>query len=142
VAVRDTVLSRLSRAEFGAFAETHLELYKSMITLLTQRLRETNVAVAAGSFLSLRGRVIYSRCTQADDRIWRPCLRQDDAKRRKQHLSALNRSLPSFYRGVTADTKALAAALPALLETADELRAIAKILGAKSEGIKLGEARV
>jgi CHAT domain-containing protein len=41
---------------------------------------------------------------------------------------------------VTADTKALAEALPALPETADELRAIAKILGAKSEDIKLGEA--
>jgi CRP/FNR family transcriptional regulator, cyclic AMP receptor protein len=54
VAVRDTALSRLTRAEFGAFAERHLELYKSLITLLTQRLRETNVAVAAGSFLSLR----------------------------------------------------------------------------------------
>ena len=57
VAVRDTVLSRLSRAEFDAYAERHPELYKSLITLLTQRLRETNVAVAAGSFLSLRGRV-------------------------------------------------------------------------------------
>ena len=49
VAVRDTVLSRLSRAEFDAFAEKHPELYKSLITLLTQRLRETNVAVAAGA---------------------------------------------------------------------------------------------
>ena len=54
VAVRETVLSRLSRAEFDAFAEEHPELYKSLITLLTQRLRETNVAVAAGSFLSLQ----------------------------------------------------------------------------------------
>jgi CHAT domain-containing protein/Flp pilus assembly protein TadD len=58
----------------------------------------------------------------------------------RQHVSALNRSLTSFYRGVTADTKALGEALPALPETADELRAIAKILGAKSEDIKLGEA--
>ena len=58
----------------------------------------------------------------------------------RQKVSALNRSLTSFYRGVTADTKALAEALPALPETADELRAIAKILGAKSEDIKLGEA--
>jgi DNA-binding response OmpR family regulator/CRP-like cAMP-binding protein len=57
VAVRDTVLRRLSRAEFDAFAEKHPELYKSLITLLTQRLRETNVVVAAESFLSLRGRV-------------------------------------------------------------------------------------
>ena len=55
-------------------------------------------------------------------------------------MAALNRSLTSFYRGVTADTKALAEALPALPETADELRAIAKILGAESEDIKLGEA--
>ena len=58
----------------------------------------------------------------------------------RQHVSALNRSLTSFYRGVTADTKALAGVLPALPETADELRAIAKILGAGSEDIKLGEA--
>ena len=35
VAVRDTVLSRLSRAEFDAFAEERPELYKSLITLLT-----------------------------------------------------------------------------------------------------------
>ena len=55
-------------------------------------------------------------------------------------VAALNRSLTSFYRGITADTKALAEALPALPETADELRAIAKILGAGSEDIKLGEA--
>ena len=55
-------------------------------------------------------------------------------------VAALNRSLTSFYRGVTADTKSLAEALPALPETADELRAIAKILGAGSEDIKLGEA--
>jgi CHAT domain-containing protein len=55
-------------------------------------------------------------------------------------VAALNRSLTSFYRGVTADTRSLAEALPALPETADELRAIAKILGAKSEDIELGEA--
>ena len=66
VAVRDTVLSRLSRAEFDAFAEEHPELYKSLITLLTQRLRETNVAVAAGSFLSLRGRVAHTLLELAD----------------------------------------------------------------------------
>jgi CHAT domain-containing protein len=57
-----------------------------------------------------------------------------------RHDVAVNRSLTSFYRGVIADTKALAEALPALPETADELRAIAKILGAGSEDIKLGEA--
>jgi CRP-like cAMP-binding protein len=66
VAVRDTALRRLSRAEFNAFADRHPELYKSLITLLTQRLRETNVAVAAGSFLSLRGRVAFSLLELAD----------------------------------------------------------------------------
>ena len=55
-----------SRAEFDAFAEKHPELYKSLITLLTQRLRETNVAVAAGSFLSLRGRVALTLLELAD----------------------------------------------------------------------------
>jgi len=54
-------------------------------------------------------------------------------------VAAVNRRLTSFYRGVNGDTNTLAK-LPALPETADELRAIAKILGAKSEDIKLGEA--
>ena len=66
VAVRDTELSRLTRAQFDAFAERHPELYQSLITLLTQRLRETNVSVAAGSFLSLRGRVALALLELAD----------------------------------------------------------------------------
>ena len=57
VAVRDTALGRLSRAAFDAFAEKHPELHKSLNTLLAKRLRETDVVVAADSFLSLRGRV-------------------------------------------------------------------------------------
>ena len=57
----------------------------------------------------------------------------------RQHVSALNRSLPSFYRGMTADAKALAE-LSALPETGDELRAVAEILGAGPGDIKLGEA--
>ena len=58
----------------------------------------------------------------------------------KPKVASLNRSLPEFYRGVTADTKSLAGALPLLPETADELRAVAKELGARSDDIKLGEA--
>jgi CRP-like cAMP-binding protein len=57
VAVRDTVLSFLSRAAFEAFAQKHSEVYKSLVTLLASRLRETDTAVAAESFLPLRGRV-------------------------------------------------------------------------------------
>ena len=41
---------------------------------------------------------------------------------------------------MTADTAALAKALPALPETADELRAVAAKLGAKPEDVKLGKA--
>jgi CHAT domain-containing protein len=58
----------------------------------------------------------------------------------KQIVASLNRSLPEFYRGVTVDMKSLAKALSSLPETADELRAVAKELGASSEDIKLGEA--
>jgi CHAT domain-containing protein/tetratricopeptide (TPR) repeat protein len=54
--------------------------------------------------------------------------------------TALNRSLTTFFRGVTPDTRALAKALPPLPETADELRAIAKTLKASPEDIKLGDA--
>jgi CRP/FNR family cyclic AMP-dependent transcriptional regulator len=57
MAVRDAAVSFLSRAEFEAFADKHPAVYKSLIRLLAQRLRETDTVVAAGSFLSLKGRV-------------------------------------------------------------------------------------
>jgi CRP-like cAMP-binding protein len=57
VAVRDATLSWLSRAEFEAFAEEYPEVYKSLVKLLAQRLRDTDTVVAASSFLSLKGRV-------------------------------------------------------------------------------------
>ncbi len=57
VAVRDSVLSFLSRAAFEAFAQKHPEVYKTLVTLLAMRLRETDTVVAAGSFLPLKGRV-------------------------------------------------------------------------------------
>jgi CHAT domain-containing protein len=57
----------------------------------------------------------------------------------RQNISSLNRSLTSFYRGMTADTTALANLIP-LPETAKELRTIANELGAEPEDIKLGEA--
>src|SRR6516162_146280 len=57
VAVRDATLSSVSRAEFEAFAEEHPEVYKSLVKLLAHRLRDTDVVVAATSFLSLKGRV-------------------------------------------------------------------------------------
>jgi CRP/FNR family transcriptional regulator, cyclic AMP receptor protein len=57
VAVRDATVSFLGRAEFEAFADQHPEVYKSLIRVLAQRLRETDTVVAAASFLSLKGRV-------------------------------------------------------------------------------------
>src|SRR5246127_1371743 len=41
VAVRDAAISYLSSADFEAFAEKHPEVYKSLVRLLAQRLRET-----------------------------------------------------------------------------------------------------
>jgi CRP/FNR family cyclic AMP-dependent transcriptional regulator len=57
VAVRDATLSCLSRTAFETCAKKHPELYKSLVGLLAKRLRETDTVVAAGSFLSLKGRV-------------------------------------------------------------------------------------
>ena len=57
VAVRAATLSFLSRSAFEAFADKHPEIYKSLVTLIAARLRETDAALAAGSFLPLRGRV-------------------------------------------------------------------------------------
>jgi len=57
VAVRDAALSFLSRSAFEAFAQKRPEIYKSLVTLLATRLRETDTGIAAGSFLPLKGRV-------------------------------------------------------------------------------------
>ena len=53
---------------------------------------------------------------------------------------ASSRGYASFYRGVTADLDVLAKALAPLPETADELRAVAKSLGAGELDVKLGSA--
>ena len=55
--MRDATLSCLSRTAFETFAKKHPELYKSLVELLAKRLRETDTVVAAGSFLSLKGRL-------------------------------------------------------------------------------------
>jgi len=64
--VRDAAVSFLSRAEFEAFADKHPEVYKLLNRLLAQRLRETDTVVAAGSFLSLKGRVAQTMLELAD----------------------------------------------------------------------------
>src|SRR6516164_710999 len=47
LAVRDAAVRFLSNAAFEAFAEKHPELYKSLVRLLAERLRETDTTVAA-----------------------------------------------------------------------------------------------
>jgi CRP/FNR family transcriptional regulator, cyclic AMP receptor protein len=66
VAVRDAEASLLSRANFEAFAEKHPEVYKSLVWLITRRLREIDTVVAAGSFLRLKGRVAQTMLELAD----------------------------------------------------------------------------
>jgi CRP/FNR family transcriptional regulator, cyclic AMP receptor protein len=57
VALRDSRLSFISRADFQVFGESRPELYLALTHLLARRLRFTNDIVAATSFLSLKGRV-------------------------------------------------------------------------------------
>jgi CRP-like cAMP-binding protein len=57
VAVRKAALRFLSHTAFESFARKNPEVYKSLVTLLASRLRETDTVVAAGSFLPLKGRV-------------------------------------------------------------------------------------
>src|SRR6516164_7129322 len=57
VAVRPAALSFLSRAAFKTFAKEHPELYEYLVMLLAARLRETDAAIAAGSFLPNKGRL-------------------------------------------------------------------------------------
>ena len=66
VAVRDSALSFLSRPSFEAFAQRRPEIYKSLVTLLATRLRETDTGIAAGSFLPLKGRVASTLLELAD----------------------------------------------------------------------------
>jgi len=56
-AVRESELSFVSRAAFNAFADRHPDVYRRMLTMLVQRLRDTNNVVLAASFLTLKGRV-------------------------------------------------------------------------------------
>jgi CRP-like cAMP-binding protein len=57
VAVRPAVLSFVSRTDFHGFAKIHPEVYETLLALLAARLRETDMAVAAGTFLPVGGRI-------------------------------------------------------------------------------------
>ena len=57
VAVRQAALKFLSRASFEEFTNQYPDVYKYLMKLLASRLREANALIAAGTFLSLKGRV-------------------------------------------------------------------------------------
>jgi CRP/FNR family cyclic AMP-dependent transcriptional regulator len=56
-AIRDSELSFISRPQFATVAKEHPEIYRYITALLAARLRDTNMVVAAASFLPLKGRV-------------------------------------------------------------------------------------
>ena len=60
-------MSFLSRANFEDIAKKHPEVYESLVTLLAARLRETDMTIAAGTFLPLHGRVACALLELAHD---------------------------------------------------------------------------
>ena len=56
-AVRDCELSVISRAAFEERTIRHPEIYRHLINVLTTRLRETDEAMAAASFLTVQARL-------------------------------------------------------------------------------------
>ena len=56
-ALRDSKLSFVSRATFEAFARESPELNSHLVIVLARRLRDTNNALTATNFLSVKGRV-------------------------------------------------------------------------------------
>jgi CRP-like cAMP-binding protein len=56
----------VSRADFDAFGQSTPELYRQVMSVLARRLRETNSALAASSFLSVKGRVARALLSLAE----------------------------------------------------------------------------
>src|SRR4029078_930646 len=56
-ALRDCKLSFVSRSAFEALAAKNPDVYKNPLSLLAQRLRDTDQVVSAGTFLPVKGRV-------------------------------------------------------------------------------------
>jgi CRP-like cAMP-binding protein len=65
-ALRDAKLQFVSRAAFDAFGADNPVVYKHLVALLAGRLRETNGALIATSFLSVKGRVARALLSLAE----------------------------------------------------------------------------
>lgn len=65
-ALRDSKLSFISRAAFDAFGRSNPDMYQYLMVVLARRLRDTNNALAATSFLSVKGRVARALLSLAE----------------------------------------------------------------------------
>jgi CRP-like cAMP-binding protein len=65
-ALRDSKLCYVSRADFEAFARSTPDVYRHVTAVLARRLRDTNDALAAASFLSVKGRVAHALLNLAE----------------------------------------------------------------------------
>jgi CRP/FNR family cyclic AMP-dependent transcriptional regulator len=65
-ALRDSKLSFVGRSAFEAFGQSRPELYRHVATLLAQRLRDTDNALVATNFLSLKGRLARALLSLAE----------------------------------------------------------------------------
>ena len=57
VALKDAQLTFVSKATFDNFAERHHEVWRYLVRLLSARIRDVDAAMAAVSFLPLKGRL-------------------------------------------------------------------------------------
>jgi CRP/FNR family transcriptional regulator, cyclic AMP receptor protein len=65
-ALRNSKLSFVGRTAFEAFGRSRPELYRHVATLLAQRLRDTDDALVATNFLSVKGRVARALLSLAE----------------------------------------------------------------------------
>lgn len=65
-ALRNSKLCYVSRADFEAIGKASPEIYQHVMKVLARRLRDTNNALAASSFLSLKGRVARALLSLAE----------------------------------------------------------------------------
>jgi CRP/FNR family cyclic AMP-dependent transcriptional regulator len=65
-ALRDSKLSFVGRTAFEAFGQSRPDLYRHVAMLLAQRLRDTDDALVATNFLSVKGRVVRALLSIAE----------------------------------------------------------------------------
>ena len=65
-ALRDSKLCYVSRTDFEAFARSTPDVYRHVTAVLARRLRDTNEALAAASFLLVKGRVAHALLNLAE----------------------------------------------------------------------------